>query len=131
MYKEFKNTFSNVKKYHYIYGVSFNCNALLTYKYKILDKEIISYRKYGKFGGPKITFVNFELKLVEYCGKPYNSGFVVPKKYDGKKQVGEFGNSMIFAEKEHFLYYLGLLKNTFERNLNLINIIKNEKINCW
>ena len=67
-------TFCNVKVNSYIYGISHNCNSLLTYKWKVLSKEIQVSRLNGKFGGPKVTTVILTCKLVEYNGREEESG---------------------------------------------------------
>lgn len=120
-------TFCNVKVNGYIYGVSENCGALLTYKWKVLEKEINVERQSGKFGGKKITRVILTCKLVEYCGKEYHQTITQKLGFNGNARSDYLGNRITFPNKELFIDWLKHLEDTYKRNLeNIQSIIKNQ-----
>ena len=125
--KGLTETFCNVKVNGYIYGVSDNCNALLTYKWKVLKKEIKVSRLNGDFGGPKITTVILTCKLVERCGREYHESFEHRFGFNAKDKVGKLGNTLQFPNREHFINWLKHLEGTYKRNLeNIQSILKNQ-----
>lgn len=120
-------TFCNVKVNDYIYGVSENCGALLTYKWKVLSKEIQVSRLNGEFGGPKVTTVILTCKLVEYNEREEHSSYEYRFGFNAKERISSLGNRLIFPNKEQYINWLKHLEDTYKRNLeNIQSIIKNQ-----
>ena len=126
--KGLNETFCNVKVNNYIYGVSNNCDTLLTYKWKVLKKEIQVSRLNGSFGGPKITTIILTCKLVEYCGRECHDSFEHRFGFNGKEKLNQLGNTLKFPNKEHFINWLKHLEYMYTYNLNKVQSILNNQI---
>ena len=125
--KGLKVTFCNVKVNGYIYGISHNCDSLLTYKWKVLSKEIQTSRLNGNFGGPKVTTVILTCKLVEYNGREQHSTYEHRFGFDGNEKMSSLGDRVMFPSKEQYIDWLNYLERTYKRNLEIVQqLIKNK-----
>lgn len=125
--KGLTETFCNVKVNGYIYGVSDNCNSLLTYKWKVLSKEIQVSRLNREFGGPKVTTIILTCKLVEYNGREEHSSYEYRFGFNAKEKISSLGDRLIFPNKERYINWLKQLEDMYKYNLNKVqSVIKNQ-----
>jgi len=116
-------TFGN-SKLDVVYAIAHYETRLYTYKYQVIDKIIKTTRTTPEWNsGGKRTIIELSLKVIEYCGKPYDTNHIVNIKVNSKYPVYCENNVTYCCSKCTFEEFIGYEKRDLLNSLALCDFL--------